>query len=226
MNYIYHHLGLGDHIICNGLVRHFAEKYEEVTVFCKSNNYENVSYMFRDDKKIIISPHENDRDVLDYIKINNLSSNVFMIGFGNLWSKNPSTFDIGFYDCVNLPFDIRFNKFKLERDYETEKKVLEEMNPNNDDYIFVHDDPERNFLIDNNKLRSDLKIIKNNTNYSIFEMLGVIENATEVHLMQSSFKDLVNSIKIDKPKFFYHSYVRKYPNTYNTQGLNKFEIIK
>ena len=30
MKYIYHHLGLGDHIICNGLVRYFKELHGEV----------------------------------------------------------------------------------------------------------------------------------------------------------------------------------------------------
>ena len=32
MKYIYHHLGLGDHIICNGLVRHFKETNEKCLV--------------------------------------------------------------------------------------------------------------------------------------------------------------------------------------------------
>jgi len=33
MKYIYHHLGLGDHIICNSIVRHFVETYHKVTVY-------------------------------------------------------------------------------------------------------------------------------------------------------------------------------------------------
>ena len=48
MKYIYHHLGLGDHIICNGIVRHFKEIHKTVTVFCRPNYFTNVEYMYRD----------------------------------------------------------------------------------------------------------------------------------------------------------------------------------
>jgi hypothetical protein len=176
MKYIYHHLGLGDHIICNGLVRHFCELHDEVTVFCKTHNYENVSYMFRDEPKIKILPLNNDNEVELYIRNNNLYQNIIKVGFDRLWSSGPKTFDIGFYNSINIPFDYRFTKFKFERDYESEKKIIEELNPNNEEYVFVHDDIDRGFSIDKNKIRTDLKIIKNDTKYNFFHMLGVIEN--------------------------------------------------
>jgi hypothetical protein len=56
-------------------------------------------------------------------------------------------------------------------------------------------------------------------------MLTIIERAEEVHVMQSSLKDLINSFKFDKPKFFLHNYVRGYGDDANSIGLNKFEII-
>ena len=91
---------------------------------------------------------------------------------------------------------------------------------NNEKYIFVHN-------VDKDKIRNDLKIIENPDEYSIFDLITLIENAEEVHLMESSIKNLVNSIKMDKPKFFYHKYVRKeYTHSFfNAKGLNKFETI-
>ena len=68
-----------------------------------------------------------------------------------------------FYNSINIPFDYRFTKFKFERDYENEKKIMEELNPNNEEYVFIHDDINRGFSIDRNKIRTDLKIIENNT---------------------------------------------------------------
>ena len=55
-------------------------------------------------------------------------------------------------------------------------KIMEELNPNNEEYVFIHDDINRGFSIDRNKIRTDLKIIENNTKtgslnveeYSIF----------------------------------------------------------
>ena len=225
MKYIYHHLGLGDHIICNGLVRHFCELHHEVTVFCKNHNYDNVSYMFRDNNNIKILPLLDDNEVESYIGKNNLYDDLIKVGFDRLWSGGPKTFDIGFYNSINIPFDYRFTNFKFERDYESEKKIMEELNPNNEEYVFVHDDINRGFSIDKNKIITNLKIIKNDTKYNFFHMLGVIENAKEVHLMQSSFKDLINSFTIDKPHFYYHTYVRQYPDFYDTEGYNKFTKI-
>jgi hypothetical protein len=44
--YIYHHLGLGDHIICNSIVRHYATIFDEVIVFCKNHNRYSVEHLY------------------------------------------------------------------------------------------------------------------------------------------------------------------------------------
>ena len=46
--YLYHHLGLGDHIICNSLVRHYCKLYDKIYLFVKSHNYESVKFMYHD----------------------------------------------------------------------------------------------------------------------------------------------------------------------------------
>jgi hypothetical protein len=181
--------------------------------------------MFRDDNNIKILPLVDDNEVESYISNNNLHNDLIKVGFDRLWFGGPKTFDIGFYNSVNIPFDYRFSKFNFERDYENEKNIMEELNPNNEEYVFIHDDINRGFSIDRNKIRTDLKIIENNTKYNFFNMIGIIENAKEVHLMQSSFKDLINSFTIDKPDFYYHTYVRQYPDFYDTEGYNKFTKI-
>jgi hypothetical protein len=218
MKYIYHHLGLGDHIICNGIVRHYKELYGKVTVFCKPHNYENIRYMYQDDENITVLPIGEDWDVNVYIFENKISKDVIKIGFELLSSVNCPTFDEGFYKGNNVPFSVRFQKFHINRDFETEKEIMLELNPNNEKYIFTHN-------IDKSKVRSDLKIIENPVHHNIFNLISLIENAEEVHLMESSIKCLVNSYKMDKPTFFYHNYVRGYSPYYNTVGLNKFEII-
>jgi hypothetical protein len=50
--YILHHLGLGDHISCHGIVRYFCEQYKKVYLFVKEHNFENVRFMFNDIKNI------------------------------------------------------------------------------------------------------------------------------------------------------------------------------
>ena len=48
MIYIYQHLGLGDHIICNGLVRNLIKSDNQYSMFVYSHNYESVKFMYRD----------------------------------------------------------------------------------------------------------------------------------------------------------------------------------
>ncbi len=43
--------------------------------------------------------------------------------------------------------------------------------------------------------------------------------------MESSIKCLVNSYIFNKPKFFYHQYVRKYDDFHFSLGLNSFTTI-
>ena len=51
---IHHHLGLGDHIDCNGMVRYFADLYEGDTIhtFAKKQYFDMIEWMYRDDDQI------------------------------------------------------------------------------------------------------------------------------------------------------------------------------
>jgi len=218
MKYIYHHLGLGDHIICNGLVRHLQKQHKKVSVFCKYHNTINVSYMFRDNEDIQVIGVNDDEDVINYIQKNKISNELIVVGFNKLSLVEHKRFDEGFYKSVDLPFSYRFEKFYVERDLDLENKILDELNPKKEKYIFVHG-------VDLSRVRKDFKIIQNPIQYNIFNLISLIENSEEVHLMESSLKNLVNSYKMEKPNFFYHQYSRNYPEYNNTQGLNNFEII-
>lgn len=219
MKYIFHHLGLGDHIICNGMVRHYKEIYGNVKVFCKPHNFINVDHMYRDDKNIEVLSVGEDEHVNNFIRQNNIESDVIRIGFGELSSAMCNTFDEAFYKLANIPFDYRFSKFYFDRDLEKENYVYNQLNPNNEEYIFTHG------AINPDKIRKDLKIISNPENFGVFDILKIIELATEVHLMESSIKCMVNSFIFQKPKFFYHQYARGYGEYLNSRGNNNFTTI-
>jgi hypothetical protein len=70
MKIIYHHLGLGDHISCHGIIRYYCEIEDNVTIFSKKHNYKNIEYMFNDLKNLSILQY-NDRQVERFILDNN-----------------------------------------------------------------------------------------------------------------------------------------------------------
>ena len=45
---LHHHLGMGDHICLNGLVRNMRDSMEHIILLCKSINKANVEYLYRD----------------------------------------------------------------------------------------------------------------------------------------------------------------------------------
>jgi len=223
--YIYHHLGLGDHIICNGLVRHIHKNCDNnIILFCYAHNLENLKFMYRDLNRFELKPMSSDAEIDNFITTHNVL--VHKIGFNHLDSYMPKfTFDEAFYKIAGISFVVRFNEFYIERDFQREENVYNELNPNNEKYIFVHDDSSRGYSIDRSRLPTEYKIIENDMKYSVFDFMKIIENAEEIHMMQSSFKELVNSYRLPKPKIFSHNYVRQYPDCLNSIGLNNITIL-
>lgn len=231
--YIYHNLGLGDHIICNGLVRNFYKKLNGATLFCYKHNVANVSRMFSDLSflNIIAIKPEEEPLIKDFLTHNNLLEDTINATDNFIGSKieNPmilksptKTFDEVFYERVGLNFSVRFDDFFIRRDFNKESRLLKNVLKKGASYNFVHGDESRGFLINESLIKNDFNIIYSDSSIPIFDYISVINKASEVHVMQSSFKDLINSFDLSGPKFFLHSYVRSYDSSYDSKGKNKF----
>lgn len=209
--YIYHHLGMGDMIICNGIVRHYAEQYDKIFLFSKPTNLKNVMYMYKDNPNIKIIGLD-DLDVINFMLFNS-QNEYLVVGHKRDYNMGISkfgcnTFDEGFYKSANIPFEYKWSKFYYQRDIEKEKDIFKNVFGLNegDEYVFMHDDPERGrFLYERHisKLRRIRPIEYKNV--SIFDMIYTIENASEVHLHNSSFMCLVDTMKIKCKKLYYHN---------------------
>lgn len=179
--------------------------------------------MYRDLKNLDIFYFDTEIEIINFINSNKLNANLIRVGFEKLDQYlKKMTFDKAFYEIAGLDFKIRFKKFYVERDYEQEENLLNHLNPDKEKYIFVHDDPTRGYNIN---IESNIKIIKNDTNYKFFDYLKVLESAEEVHYMQSSFADLINSYELKHPKLFLHKKVRNYDDAIHSVGLNKVTLV-
>lgn len=206
--YIYHHLGLGDHIICNGIVRNiYKYKTQNLSLFCKPKYCNSVQYLYRDTNIKIIP--KDDYDVVKFLStINNL--NKIFIGHHHLinFINEGLSFDKAFYKQIGLNFKKRWSDFYVQRDVNRENTLYEKINPNKE-YIFLHEDKSRNLLINRNFIENkniqiiepDIKLTQN-----IFEYIKIIENAKEIHCIDSCFRLLVDSILKENTttKLYYH----------------------
>lgn len=205
--YIYHHLGLGDHFICNGLVRYCIKNNvsKSASLVVKHKYFDNVSRMFRDLENLKFTTVETDDEFISYYNDN--PAPIVKAGFEYC---NNYAFDRSFYDSVKIPFKERWDSWHVERNPETEQKLYDQLNIN-EDYIFVHDSSSiasYNLKIDSNARQ--IKPEKNVYETSIFDWMKVIENAKEIHVINSSFVHLIDSMKVNGDLYYHDIHSRNY----------------
>lgn len=208
--YIYPHLGLGDHIICHGIVRNICTKYNNDIheLVTKPQFLTSLSFMYRDIKNLKFMSVQNDHEahvILDPLP----EKNKIYIGhhyLQNLMNRGLG-FDQAFYEQVGLNFQKRWTDFKIERDFNQEIEFFKKVNPPSK-YIFLHDGEERGLYIDRQKIKNQqLEVITPQTTIftdNIFNYLTLIERAEEIHCFDSSFKLMIDSVLLDRPNLYYH----------------------
>jgi hypothetical protein len=219
---IHHHLGLGDHIICNGLVREIYKKHPSIKLFCKKENAESVSFMYKDLPFLKISEVSSDEDVSkeDFILKIGFDISFLYINFTNY------TWDESFYKQCNIDFSKRWTSFYFERDPLREKEFFKKLNPQNEPFALIHssgsDKIER---VDETKINKNLKQIKIKKEYSnnIFDYSSLIDQAEEIHCIDSAFKHLVDSFSLSK-NLFYHDKNNK-RSKYNHISKNEWRLV-
>jgi len=231
--YIYHHMGLGDMIHMNGMVRKLLADgdYESVFVFSKNPFKEMVEWMYRDNPKIkIIGVDEKDERVLrgdekhviaEILQERADATQDIYLSVGHEKYRDysndigPVPCDIIFYELIGMPYSERFDSCYWERDMEEEERVYKKLTPEGEDYIFVHDDPSRTelvggYAITNEEVGTKFKIVRNDISESIFHFGKLLENAKEIHVMESSFRGMMEFLKPgfvkNKVKLFMHTF--------------------
>jgi len=205
--YIWHHMGMGDFYTCNGLVRHFATKYDKIHLFYKDPYKENVKYLYKDLKHIDFIDGGTSEDNLAKIwAMTHPGYPLLKIRFDYL-RTTKLMFDEAFYEQAKIPLSYKWDKFHIERDMKREKEVYYDILglKDNEEYIFLHDHPD----YETKEVPDNIKIIRpTNTEVKIHDFLYTMEQSKELHLMNSSFICLVDAIQMKHNKLFYHSYIR------------------
>tara|TARA_R110000822_G_scaffold110654_8_gene241044 strand:+ start:5236 stop:5970 length:735 start_codon:yes stop_codon:yes gene_type:complete len=241
---ILHHLGLGDHIICHGLVREICESNKDdiVHIFCKPHNEVPVRFMFQDIPNLdILIGYDN--DAWQFKRDNENTMNCIEVGFSKMDLNSGESFDWQFYQHANVPFDKRWDNFKvktvqrLTQQSEVFKNYKERFGIKKGNYIFVHDDESRGLSINPNNLPPDAKIVRPEKGITdnIFDFYMLIRYAKEVHCMDSSFKNLIESMfmmdsgilsHFGQPDLYYHTYVRGNSPMFVSQSRCNWRVIK
>ena len=170
--------------------------------------------------------------------INFLPFNRGYITKENLWLDNINkyNFDVNnvswpqlFYAIQKVPYEHRYESYRLDRDDAREEELFDSIELP-EEYAFVVDEgrkyrfnflPETHLPIVNPKNYQQLS--GRPYNYSstyIFYWIKVIENASEVHVVDTGWLHLIRTLKLDMPKYWWND-----PNTgekwiHGTEYLN------
>ncbi|MFA6601795.1 MAG: hypothetical protein WCT02_02955 [Candidatus Paceibacterota bacterium] len=214
---LYHHLGLGDHVMCHGIVREYCKKYERVGLFSKPHNYASVAFMYRDLSNITIIKGQ-ESDVADFIKQNQSKpaseryDEIKTIGFEKLNRTTGIPLEWQFYEIAGVPFQKKWDSFFIKRDLIKEQALFHEIAPAGD-YAFLHEDASRNYSIKRNLIGKDLKIFTPEPKFTdnFIDYCTIIERAKEIHVIDSSFMFLIDCLPYDNPnqKLYIHRYSRE-----------------
>mgnify|MGYP003110505297 FL=1 len=192
------HLGLGDHIITQGIINLLAPKYKNIWIPVKQHNISSVAHMCRDLKNISYIPCSTDED-LDHLVFSGDFKEILCVGHRNpTWHQRDTVnFDKYFYRQINIDFNESYNWIPQDG-LECEK--INKLIPD-EPFCFVHDDESRNYKINPN---TNLKQIRNSvTADTIFDYLPLIRQATEIHCMDSCFALMIERAGIDCKKYMY-----------------------
>lgn len=212
--FILGHPGLGDHILCSGIYREYATRYKLCLVSALRSNFQSVADLVKDVENIRVVPYESEmwmvahRNLLSRIGFKTLSLGLF----GTDWLEDRDIrFDENYYLQAGLDLELRWNSFKYIRNFENEDRLFKLLGCENKDYVFVHDDAARGYCIKNEALPSGLKVVRPKLEladeFSFFDYLKVIEHASEIHCIESSFCAFIESLELRNTKFA-HRYAR------------------
>ncbi|TSC63505.1 MAG: hypothetical protein Athens041674_72 [Parcubacteria group bacterium Athens0416_74] len=209
---LYTHLGLGDQIMCNGFVREYCGKYDRVSVFATPRTYTSVQFMYRDLSNLEII--KLDAPLIPaYIEQHRANyAEIKKIGYDALQRDPHTRFEKEFYALAGVDFKKKWESFHVVRDHVRERYLFERIAPKTP-YAFLHEDSGRRYLIKRRMVASDLPIVEPDPmlTENIFDYCSIIENAREIHVIDSSFMFLIDCLPYENPsqKLYVHRYARQ-----------------
>jgi len=118
-------------------------------------------------------------------------------------------FERQIYAAAGVPLEKKWSNFSIDRDRAREAELMERTRLSQP-YAFVHDDGR--YPIDSVRLPSALRLLRPDKKLTdnMFDYCGIIEQADEIHVIDSSFMFLVDCLPYANPdqRLFVHRYAR------------------
>jgi len=212
---IYHHIGLGDIVICNGLVNYVSNLVEKVYLVVDEKFKDQAKYLYSDNPSVEILSDKP-------ISVNNLNSfveklsiekktEVLQIGWDN-YSSNffQVPFYKAFYKQLKLPYSYSYKYFRLPTSSQLEEKLSNHLVESyeidfNKKIKLIHSEASDGSYELNLRNENSIYVTKQTDLYgNIFLYRDVVKKADEIHCINSSFVHFIDRIDTDAD-LYYHN---------------------
>jgi len=217
---LHHHLGLGDHFVCNGLVHEAAKRHDKIHLPSKKRNFETVKCLYKDYSDIYVFQVENEyRDISEYCMKNKLP--IIKIGFDYLLNSRAEP-NVCFYEQAGLDYGLRYTSFKLPETIPNAQALYDKLVLSSVKYCLVHRQSSTgDFLINVNSALPIVEIESGMTN-NLLDYVKIIQHAEEIHCIDSSVINLIDSIDTKTKKLYFHKIK---PDIQGFKYSNRWNII-
>jgi hypothetical protein len=211
------HLGLGDLIITHGAIRKLIKEKNPTRTFVliKEKYLNTVGQMFSDLKNFYLITTK--AEWLSYV--GDIIPKDFDGEILSCWWYNYHPESIWTEDAMylSLGFDIedRYIYFFIPRNYEREEEVYNEVVGTDNNYIFLDEDIERNYIINRELISQSYdRIITMNElrQYSLCDIITILEKANCCHTIHSAPAMLIDALNLSDKLFLHETYIRKLGN--------------
>jgi len=194
------HQGYTDIINSLGLISYYAQRYNTLNVLMRNEAKNMLDFFIKDKSNVIVTYIEHDdfeiyREKYQLQNVYLSSDDKLLIGYHDhlrkdkyvnkfhlmMKSDKHHNFVRGFYKAYDIGYQNRFDGFVFERDYNRENEMYNQIIGLNTEYVLVHDTEDLPIELNNTILKINLNKISD----TFFDMIKVIENAREIHVIDS-----------------------------------------
>ena len=200
------HQGWTDIINCLPLINYYQKEYDSINFIVREDAQPIIDYYILQFTNVVpcyykkfdldnhlgeIYQKYKETDILFFGIHDSLRKNEFVNSF--LSTKPESFFVEKFYTVYGIDYINRINSFELKRNTELEQNLFESfLDKHGNDYILYHEDVERDIKINKPEVNSNLKWIDlDKMSYTFFDYIKVLENAKEIHLIDSVWAAII-----------------------------------
>ena len=186
------HLGLGDSLICIGLVRALSKRHPEKTFYyaVRFAYFHSVAWMFQDLPNVFPLAIAGEREARQFASFLNIA--YWPIGIDDV---DVRQFDASFYRQHQVPFEQRWENSAVPPGPLSES-LYQQLNPNDEPYLLLckTDSASIRYELKNINLAGMKAIEVYPASNNIYDWTKLVLHASQIHTIDTAFIHLVENI--------------------------------